>query len=118
MLAEAFAPRGTHPDDLSLARRILSHDASERILAGALRDDLGARPTVKDEAAAARRAGPTPKRVEAAPARGPRASRRASRARRGLARRRPRDERPREERPRDERPRDEAARESASRALP
>ena len=68
MLAEAFAPKGTHPDDLSLARRILSHDASERILAGLLRDHLGARPTVRDEAAAARRAGPTPKRVEVAPA--------------------------------------------------
>jgi len=65
MLVEAFVPKGTHPDDLALARRILSHDHSERILAGLLRDHLGARPTVKDEAAAARRATPIPKRVEA-----------------------------------------------------
>ncbi len=70
MLAEAFASKGTHPDDLSLARRLLTHEASERILAGLLRSHLGARPTARDEAAAARRAKPAPKqtRVEAPPA--------------------------------------------------
>lgn len=69
MLAEAFASKGAHPDDLSLARRLLSHDAAERILAGLLRSHLGARPTAREEAAAARRAKPpTPARVEAPPA--------------------------------------------------
>jgi len=69
MLAEAFIPKGTHPDDLSLARRLLSHDGYERIVAGLLRSHIGARPTTRDEAAAARRATPLPKpkpaRVEA-----------------------------------------------------
>jgi ATP-dependent RNA helicase DeaD len=56
MLAEAFLPKGTHPDDLALARRLLTHDQAEVIVAGLLRDHLGARPSVKDEAAALRRA--------------------------------------------------------------
>lgn len=63
MLAEAFAPKGTHPDDLALARRLLSHDQFEAIVAGLLRDHLGARPTSQDEASAARRA-QRPRRVE------------------------------------------------------
>lgn len=73
MLAEAFVAKGNHPDDLSLARRLLSHDASERILAGLLRSHLGARPTARDEAAAARRATPPPRpaRVEPPPAPAP-----------------------------------------------
>jgi len=65
MFAEAFLSKGTHPEDLSLARRILSHDQAERILAGLLRDHLGARPTAREEAAAARRATPTPKKAAA-----------------------------------------------------
>ncbi|WP_234023873.1 DEAD/DEAH box helicase [Sorangium cellulosum] len=56
MLAEAFLPKGTHPDDLSLARRLLTHDQAEAIVAGLLRDHLGARPTAQEEASAARRA--------------------------------------------------------------
>ncbi len=61
MLVEAFtaagsAGRGVHPDDLALARRLLTHEQSDVIFAGLLRDHLGARPTVKQEAAAARRA--------------------------------------------------------------
>jgi ATP-dependent RNA helicase DeaD len=56
MLAEAFLPKGTHPDDLALARRLLTHDQAEVIVAGLLRDHLGARPSIKDEAAALRRA--------------------------------------------------------------
>jgi ATP-dependent RNA helicase DeaD len=56
MLAEAFLPKGTHPDDLALARRLLTHDQAEVIVAGLLRDHLGARPTIKEEAAALRRA--------------------------------------------------------------
>jgi ATP-dependent RNA helicase DeaD len=61
MLAEAFAAKGTHPEDLALARRILAHDEREAILAGLLRDHLGARPTVQEEASAARRAQRPPK---------------------------------------------------------
>ncbi|WP_437593840.1 DEAD/DEAH box helicase [Sorangium sp. So ce1000] len=56
MLAEAFLPKGTHPGDLSLARRLLTHDQAEAIVAGLLRDHLGARPTAQEEASAARRA--------------------------------------------------------------
>jgi ATP-dependent RNA helicase DeaD len=62
MLADAFAAKGTHPDDLALARRLLSHDDHEAIVAGLLRDHLGARPTLPDEASAARRATYTPRR--------------------------------------------------------
>ena len=43
LFAEAFSSRPVHPDDLSLARRLLTHDDAERILAGLLRDHLGAR---------------------------------------------------------------------------
>jgi ATP-dependent RNA helicase DeaD len=56
MLAEAFASRPAHPDDLALARRLLTHEQGDVILAGLLRDHLGARPTAKQESAAARRA--------------------------------------------------------------
>ncbi|MBK8256644.1 MAG: DEAD/DEAH box helicase [Polyangiaceae bacterium] len=55
MFAEAYAKKSVHPDDLSLARRLLTHDSSEVILAGLLRDHLGARPTAREEASAARR---------------------------------------------------------------
>ena len=49
--------RPVHPDDLSLARRLLTHDDAERIVAGLLRDHLGARGgDVGDRAAEARRA--------------------------------------------------------------
>jgi len=34
MLAEALLPRGTHEDDRALARRLLTHDQVEGILAG------------------------------------------------------------------------------------
>ncbi len=65
MLVEAFVPTteagrsrgaGIHPDDLALARRLLTHEQSDIIFAGLLRDHLGARPTAKQEAAASRRA--------------------------------------------------------------
>ncbi|EYF01626.1 DEAD/DEAH box helicase [Chondromyces apiculatus] len=56
MLAEAFLPKGVHADDLALARRLLTHDQADLIVAGLLRDHLGARPSAKDEAGAARRA--------------------------------------------------------------
>lgn len=55
MLAEAFSPKGTHPDDLALARRLLTHDQCEAIIAGLVRDHLGARPSAAQEAAALRR---------------------------------------------------------------
>ena len=86
MFAEAFGSRTPHPDDLSLARRLLTHEASEAIIAGLLRDHLGARPDALDGAAAARRSR-APRPVESAAER---------------------ERAPRRERPRDERPRDEA----------
>jgi ATP-dependent RNA helicase DeaD len=53
---EAFAARSVHPEDLALARRLLSHERGETVVAGLLRDHLGARPDAQDEATAARRA--------------------------------------------------------------
>ncbi len=55
MFTDAFSARRPHPDDLALARRLLSHDEAETIVAGLLRDHLGARPDAVDEATAARR---------------------------------------------------------------
>ena len=46
MFAEGYGKKDVHPDDMSLARRLLTHDNAEVILAGLLRDHLGARPTV------------------------------------------------------------------------
>src|SRR4051794_23954005 len=56
MLAEAFLPKPVHPDDLAIARRLLSHEGAEQIVAGLLRDHLGDRAEAVEEAAAARRA--------------------------------------------------------------
>jgi ATP-dependent RNA helicase DeaD len=73
MFAEAFLGQPTHPDDLALTRRLLTHPEAERIVAGLLRDHLGARQaTGRDpatEAAEGRRAkNPPPARaVEAEP---------------------------------------------------
>jgi ATP-dependent RNA helicase DeaD len=55
MFAELFASRQHHPDDLALARRLLTHADAERVVAGLLRDHLGVRPDAPDEATAARR---------------------------------------------------------------
>jgi ATP-dependent RNA helicase DeaD len=55
MLADAFLGTPPHPDDVALARRLLSHDAADRIIAGLVRDHLGARPEAVEQAAAARR---------------------------------------------------------------
>lgn len=55
MLADAFLTVPAHPEDLALARRLFSHDSAEHIVAGLLRDHLGARPEAVEEAAAARR---------------------------------------------------------------
>ncbi len=57
LFVDAFARRPVHPDDLALARRVLTHDDSEEIVAGLLRDHLGARGAdVAGAAAEARRA--------------------------------------------------------------
>jgi ATP-dependent RNA helicase DeaD len=57
LFEDAFGARQPHPDDLSLARRLLTHVDAEKIVAGLLRDHLGARPIdAKTEAADARRA--------------------------------------------------------------
>jgi ATP-dependent RNA helicase DeaD len=55
LLADAFLTRPAHPDDLALARRLLSHDGAEQIVAGLVRDHLGVRGDAGDVAAAARR---------------------------------------------------------------
>jgi ATP-dependent RNA helicase DeaD len=55
MLADAFLTTPAHPEDLALARRLFSHDSAEQIVAGLLRDHLGARPEAAEEAAASRR---------------------------------------------------------------
>jgi len=58
LFISAFEKRKTHPDDLALARRLLSHTQAEKVIAGLLRDHLGARPEAPEEATAARRAKP------------------------------------------------------------
>jgi ATP-dependent RNA helicase DeaD len=67
LFVEAFASRQAHSDDLSLARRLLTHDNAESIVAGLLRDHLGARPgDPATEAAESRRArNPPPEPVVA-----------------------------------------------------
>jgi len=64
LFVSAFEKRKTHPDDLALARRLLSHAQAETVIAGLLRDHLGARPEAPEEATAARRAKP-PRAAEA-----------------------------------------------------
>lgn len=56
MFVEATRGRRTHPDDLALARRLLTHEQAEVVVANLLRDHLGARPDALEEATAARRA--------------------------------------------------------------
>jgi ATP-dependent RNA helicase DeaD len=65
LFVEAFAGRPSHPDDVSLARRLLTHQDAEAIVAGLLRDHLGARPgDAAAEAAEARRArNPAPRPI-------------------------------------------------------
>jgi len=95
LFVDAFASRVPHPDDLSLTRRLLTHADAERIVAGLLRDHLGARgddaPAVAAEARRARN--PPPQiaptaQAEAGPAREPaRPARRDSPRREDPARR-------------------------------
>ncbi|HEY6081468.1 MAG TPA: DEAD/DEAH box helicase [Polyangiaceae bacterium] len=104
MFVEAAAARTVHSEDLALARRLLTHETAERVVATLLRDHLGARPDAAEEATAARRAkAPTPQ-PDPAPVRPAR-----------LREERPREDRPREERPREERPREERPREEPRR---
>src|SRR5688572_878722 len=58
MFVEAEATRSIHSEEMALARRLLSHDSAERVIATLLRDHLGARPDAAEEATAARRAKP------------------------------------------------------------
>ncbi|MGH7438080.1 MAG: helicase-related protein, partial [Polyangiaceae bacterium] len=69
LFIDAFATRAAHPDDLALARRIVTHDDAERIIAGLLRDHLGARGAdAATEAAEARRSrNPPPERIAPTP---------------------------------------------------
>jgi len=56
MFVEAFGNRIPHQDDVMLARRLMSHESAEIVLAGLLRDHLGARPETAATAAESRRA--------------------------------------------------------------
>jgi ATP-dependent RNA helicase DeaD len=72
VFAEAFASAPPHPDDMALARRLLTHADAETIVAGLLRDHLGARVATgadpRAEASEARRAkNPAPVREEPPP---------------------------------------------------
>jgi len=67
LFADGYGRRAPHPDDLSLARRLLTHEDAEVIVAGLLRDHLGARPDAAEEATAARRARPPARAAEAPP---------------------------------------------------
>jgi ATP-dependent RNA helicase DeaD len=119
MFVEAAATRPIHAEDLALARRLLTHETAERVVATLLRDHLGARPDAAEEATAARRAkAPTPvaePRPEPAPAPPIARAPQAPPAPQIPRPERPRDERPRLERPRDERPRLERPREERPR---
>ncbi len=104
LFVEAFAARGpAHPDDLSLARRLLTHDDAERIIAGLLRDHLGARgddvATTSAEKRRARNPEPMPVVPHAAIAAAPETAREAA-----TPRRRPEAPRGRERAERTERP--------------
>lgn len=70
-LVDGFGSRHVHPDDLALARRLLTHEQAETVVAALLRDHLGARPDAQEEATAARRAG-TPRKDSAPQERRPR----------------------------------------------
>jgi ATP-dependent RNA helicase DeaD len=107
VFAEAFASSPPHPDDLALARRLLTHADAETIVAGLLRDHLGARVATgadpRAEASEARRAKNPPPVPVAPPPAPPEATREPA-----PARERSRGASDRERRP----PRDGGARES------
>ncbi len=129
MFVESAATRSIHAEDLALARRLVTHEAGDRVIATLLRDHLGARPDAAEEATAARRAkapapAPEPERPKPAappprverPREEPRREERPREERPREARvERPREEPRREERPREERPREEPRREERPR---
>lgn len=66
-LHAGFRSRAQLPSDLSLARRVLTSDYAETIVAGLLRDHLGGHPSAEETAADARRsksAPPAPKKKD------------------------------------------------------
>jgi ATP-dependent RNA helicase DeaD len=88
LFVDAFAARSIHPDDLALARRVLTHEEAERIVAGLLRDHLGARAGDATTAAAeARRSRNPPPEPPPQPAAEPHPPARARPEPRGEARR-------------------------------
>jgi len=56
MFVTAASERRPHADDLALAKRLLTHEQAERVVAGLIREHLGARPETVEVATAARRA--------------------------------------------------------------
>ena len=74
ILADAFLVTPAHPDDVALAKRLLSHEAADQIIAGLVRDHLGARPEAIELAAAARRSKVVPIPQHGGPGAPPRAS--------------------------------------------
>ena len=86
-LAEAYANKTQDPQHLALARRLLTHDSAEVVIAGLLADHLGASSQdAAQEAADARRAKNPPPVVHEEPRR----EERADRAARGRSDREPR----------------------------
>jgi ATP-dependent RNA helicase DeaD len=65
LFVDAFAGRQPHVDDASLARRLMTHADAENIVAGLLRDHLGARGDDAPAAAAEARRARNPRPVEA-----------------------------------------------------
>ncbi len=65
-LVRTFADRPVRPEDLALARRVLTDDRGALILAGLLRDHLGDGPEAADDATRARRSTP-PRPAPSAP---------------------------------------------------
>ena len=61
MLVAGYGALQYHPDDIALARRLLSHEHVEAVVAGIIRDHLGKSDDAQKEATARRRATPKPK---------------------------------------------------------
>lgn len=76
-LANTFAPRGTSQEHRALARRLLSHDDAESILAGMLREHLSTNPELPELSQSRRRAKTPPPQAPSTPKRARRGRRRA-----------------------------------------
>jgi ATP-dependent RNA helicase DeaD len=112
MFVELARGRPVHGEDLALARRLLTHESAERVVATLLRDHLGARPEAAEEATAARRAKSTPVAEERDPSEA--RHQREEPARDDRPRQRDREEPVRDDRPR-QRDREEPARDDRPR---